>query len=88
MNIKPDKVLHFIAGVLIVQAAFAACKVAGIETKIAFFIAAGIAIAAMAAKEIVWDDMLAKGISSLLDFIAGTIGIAIEIALMLLIGLQ
>ena len=88
MNIKPDKLLHFIVGVLILQAAFAACKIAGCETKLAYFIATGIAVAAMAAKEIVWDDMLAKGVSSMRDFLAGLIGIAIEIALMLLIRLQ
>ena len=70
-----DKLQHCLSGIVAVQAAFLAGLWFGFSAAGALLFASGIAITAMAGKEVIWDGLMKKGVPSLRDFLAGMIGI-------------
>lgn len=76
MKFRQDKVLHFIAGVLIVQAAFTVCSFVGLCARHSFAVAIPVSVLVTAGKEVLWDRLLGRGVPSVDDFVAGVVGTA------------
>lgn len=82
-NLKQDKLLHFIAGILMVDVFFIVLNII-IPFHLASTIAFGVASLVMLGKEIIYDKMMNKGVCSTKDFLAGEIGIVLQCVAFLL----
>lgn len=82
--IKADKLLHFIAGILITQISFILLDLF-ISAKYAVSVAFMFSCIVCALKELLYDHVLEKGVASWKDFIAGFLGSFIGILLVIFI---
>ena len=73
---KRDKLLHMLAGIFMVDMFVPTCALF-LETWLSITIAFVLATLIMAAKEIIYDKFMNRGVCSVKDFIAGEIGILI-----------
>ena len=75
-NLKQDKLLHFIAGILSVDFLFVICNIF-FSFWISLLISFAISTIIMAGKEIIYDKLIGKGVCNIKDFIYGFVAIII-----------
>ena len=80
--IQKDKLLHLLAGIIMVQLLYVVadliwCRMAALAFSLV------VATSVMAAKEIWWDKILGRGVASGRDFLAGMIGIIYSVIIIL-----
>lgn len=83
-EIKADKLLHFIAGMLIFMLLFR-IAVIFMPMRCAFIISYFISVLASYAKESIYDRRMKKGVYNIRDFYAGLIGSTVALVLDLLL---
>lgn len=86
-EIKSDKLLHFIAGIVIFMVLFRAFLIF-LPMRCAFVLAYPLSILASYLKELIYDRKMGKGVYNIKDFYAGLIGSTVALCLDLLLLLR